>query len=461
MADNGIADFVKQVTLANSALEGKFNKSMGGTLAKTTLLSKAFGPFLDAWIKIKSVVELAVTPFTAILVPLQLVKKTSDGIKLTFLGLVGVFIAVAAGIAALTDKLGVNNEGTEKLKEALGGLRDTFQEILNKVQEVDFQQILDNGTEVFNGLLSLLSTVAAEIITWVDFVITTFLELPAIFEDLGFIDTFREAFDGVFGSIENLIGSVKDALTAFGGEGESVAEIVGGAFETIGTKLVEMGAADLINGIIDVIGELVELVINLLAVFIDLATEIGGSDAFGVFADALESALGVAFDALNGFLDFVGGMLETINDALTGEITLSEAFDQVVEHVMGAVEGIIDYLTNIDWMGIISDGLGMLGDIGGAALDLIGFSAGGIASGPTSGYPAMLHGTEAVVPLPDGRSIPVSLEGTGGGGGGNATFNINVSGGKGDPESIAKAVGKEVQRVFKSRSRSGGYGRGI
>ena len=48
-----------------------------------------------------------------------------------------------------------------------------------------------------------------------------------------------------------------------------------------------------------------------------------------------------------------------------------------------------------------------------------------------------------------------------GGGGGNATFNINVSGGKGDPESIAKAVGKEVQRVFKSRSRSGGYGRGI
>ena len=36
-----------------------------------------------------------------------------------------------------------------------------------------------------------------------------------------------------------------------------------------------------------------------------------------------------------------------------------------------------------------------------------------------------------------------------------------MSGAKGDPESIAKAVGKEVQRVFKSRSRSGGYGRGI
>ena len=32
---------------------------------------------------------------------------------------------------------------------------------------------------------------------------------------------------------------------------------------------------------------------------------------------------------------------------------------------------------------------------------------GGVLSGPTSGYTATLHGTEAVVPLPDGKSIPV------------------------------------------------------
>ena len=34
-------------------------------------------------------------------------------------------------------------------------------------------------------------------------------------------------------------------------------------------------------------------------------------------------------------------------------------------------------------------------------------ATGGILSGPRSGYAATLHGTEAVVPLPDGRSIPV------------------------------------------------------
>lgn len=35
------------------------------------------------------------------------------------------------------------------------------------------------------------------------------------------------------------------------------------------------------------------------------------------------------------------------------------------------------------------------------------FAMGGIARGPRSGFPALLHGTEAVVPLPDGKSIPV------------------------------------------------------
>lgn len=37
------------------------------------------------------------------------------------------------------------------------------------------------------------------------------------------------------------------------------------------------------------------------------------------------------------------------------------------------------------------------------------YSKGGIASGPMSGFAALLHGTEAVVPLPDGKSIPIEL----------------------------------------------------
>jgi hypothetical protein len=37
------------------------------------------------------------------------------------------------------------------------------------------------------------------------------------------------------------------------------------------------------------------------------------------------------------------------------------------------------------------------------------FRNGGVTSGPRSGYAAVLHGTEAIVPLPDGKSIPVKM----------------------------------------------------
>ena len=41
---------------------------------------------------------------------------------------------------------------------------------------------------------------------------------------------------------------------------------------------------------------------------------------------------------------------------------------------------------------------------------LASLATGGISSGPASGYQATLHGTEAVVPLPDNKGIPVNTE---------------------------------------------------
>ena len=55
------------------------------------------------------------------------------------------------------------------------------------------------------------------------------------------------------------------------------------------------------------------------------------------------------------------------------------------------------------------------------------YGDGGVATGPNSGYPAMLHGTEAVVPLPNGRSIPVEMSG-GAGGTNNVTINVDAAG---------------------------------
>ena len=56
----------------------------------------------------------------------------------------------------------------------------------------------------------------------------------------------------------------------------------------------------------------------------------------------------------------------------------------------------------------------------------MGYATGGIARGAQSGYPAILHGTEAVVPLPDGKSIPVTMP-RGGGGLGSQNNNVAVT----------------------------------
>ena len=62
---------------------------------------------------------------------------------------------------------------------------------------------------------------------------------------------------------------------------------------------------------------------------------------------------------------------------------------------------------------------------GGVVKDPKGYSTGGIATGKDGGYPAILHGTEAVVPLPNNRSIPVDLQGAAGQQN-NVTVNVSI-----------------------------------
>tara|TARA_R100001198_G_C5229853_1_gene209363 strand:+ start:359 stop:1681 length:1323 start_codon:yes stop_codon:yes gene_type:complete len=88
------------------------------------------------------------------------------------------------------------------------------------------------------------------------------------------------------------------------------------------------------------------------------------------------------------------------------------------------------------------------GPVGAVIGGAIGFFAddGGVFTGPKSGYMGMLHGTEAVVPLPDGRSIPVKMSGNGGGN----TFNITVNAGgitdRTDKRQMAREIGNQIQQ---------------
>lgn len=94
---------------------------------------------------------------------------------------------------------------------------------------------------------------------------------------------------------------------------------------------------------------------------------------------------------------------------------------------------------------------------------LEGYSMGGIAKGSQAGHLAMLHGTEAVVPLPNGRSIPVELQ-NGGSQVNNVSVSVNVENsgrsntemqGKG-AEDFAKSIANVVQREIQAQKRPGG-----
>ena len=91
-----------------------------------------------------------------------------------------------------------------------------------------------------------------------------------------------------------------------------------------------------------------------------------------------------------------------------------------------------------------------------------GYATGGVARGSTSGYPATLHGTEAVVPLPNGRSIPVDMKDSGATNN-NIVVNIssdgqsNTQGSTGpDMDKMGGAIARAVQVELQNQKRSGG-----
>jgi len=93
------------------------------------------------------------------------------------------------------------------------------------------------------------------------------------------------------------------------------------------------------------------------------------------------------------------------------------------------------------------------------------YSRGGMARGPQSGYNAVLHGNEAVVPLPDNRHIPVELSGNAGGNN-NVTVNVSMNSDGGaqtraesngdNAAQLGNAISKAVQQELQNQKRSGG-----
>jgi hypothetical protein len=91
-----------------------------------------------------------------------------------------------------------------------------------------------------------------------------------------------------------------------------------------------------------------------------------------------------------------------------------------------------------------------------------GYATGGIADGPNSGHLAMLHGREAVVPLPNGNSIPVQMNGNGGMQNNNVTVNVSTDGQVQSSsngamgENLGQVIAAAVQKELHNQKRAGG-----
>ena len=92
------------------------------------------------------------------------------------------------------------------------------------------------------------------------------------------------------------------------------------------------------------------------------------------------------------------------------------------------------------------------------------YARGGIARGRDAGYGAVLHGTEAVVPLPNNKSIPVNMNGAGQQNN-NVTVNVAMDGSGGGQQSssdskkgkmLGELIAAAVQEELQQQKRSGG-----
>ena len=162
---------------------------------------------------------------------------------------------------------------------------------------------------------------------------------------------------------------------------------------------------------------------------------------------------------------FESGMQTAIQGLIEGTTNLKDAFLNMTKSILSAMAQVLAQQAAIAIMGSIPffPGLGPTGRDGGvmSSPGYRSFGTGGVSDGPASGYPAVLHGTEAVVPLPNGRSIPVEM--SGGMGGNNVSVNVNMTtgetsstGGGEQAYALGRAISTAVQTELEKQQRPGG-----
>ena len=164
-----------------------------------------------------------------------------------------------------------------------------------------------------------------------------------------------------------------------------------------------------------------------------------GVEGFGSLFGDLFGNLGSLFENLGGLFGGGGGA----GGLLSGALSMIPG----IGPVLGGITGLFGFKNG----GIMNNGS-----------KVAGYATGGIADGPKQGHLAMLHGREAVVPLPNGNSIPVQMNGNGGMQNNNVTVNVSTDGQVQSSangamgENLGQIIAAAVQKELHNQKRAGG-----
>ena len=198
--------------------------------------------------------------------------------------------------------------------------------------------------------------------------------------------------------------------------------------------------------------------------FIGRATTVVSDTMYEGFTNAFDGLIQGTLDAKQAFASMAKSILSALS-RIIAEMLVAKAVSSFMSAFAGGVGDAgppgIDITANADTYA----GYARYGGILNASGMVEGYSQGGVARGRDAGYGAVLHGTEAVVPLPNNRSIPVDMVGGSSGTQNNVSISVTMdnSGNKSESssnsmmgENLGQAISQAVQEELQYQKRSGG-----
>jgi len=451
-------------------------KSLNILNVKYKLINKTLGPFYRKYVDLKNTAETITDVFEEVgevteklgkatdllLKPVSGVLKAFTSINTIMIFVLGAFALVGAAIFILTKSFG----GGESAFAAFGsvieagkGVIDAFMDaigaVIDAVGGIDFEASAGAFIPFLEGIFVFLSNIIVLYFTFIAAVLTGIGDIVTRMDEAGMLQRIVDAFGTFFGLVGMALGII---MNAFKSTGLTMDDLIKGIENTIDAMvdfLFDSGIIDFAVLAIEYIAVIGGVIAVLFASVISIFIQV-----WAKLAPPLIRFVSAVFSFLEPIVRIITGILSVVMKSIMALIDwLSPYFSVAMDAIMTILDPIIEA---IEWiLDGISEALEWGGDMIGGAADFLGFNDGGVASGPKSGYPVTLHGTEAVVPLPDGRTIPVSIKGdVGGGSSSTNNITINVSGG-GNAKEIAKAVSDEVSKIMRNRSRGGNFTRGV